>query len=117
MRLRHHARRPSRFQPVSGMCKEKRTADDDAFLSCISRKFWGTELSRTVRLHIEISVKRNDKGDQDGLTFVLRAVRPAAFSLVCLPLCGPGFGISPFAKASNILVVVSAVKSSCIRPV
>jgi hypothetical protein len=46
------------------------------------------------------------------LTFVVKVVRPAEFSLVCRPLWGPGLGFSPLAKASRIVLVDSGVKSS-----
>jgi len=46
-------------------------------------------------------------------TLNVSAVNPAEFSLVRRPLCGPGFGFCPFANASNIFFVVSAVRSSC----
>lgn len=47
-------------------------------------------------------------------TFEASAVKPAAFSLVWRPLCGPGFGFWPLAKASRIFLVVSEVRSSYI---
>ena len=46
------------------------------------------------------------------LTLVVKAVRPAAFSEVNLPDCGPGFGRSPLPRAFNSLIVLSGVKSS-----
>lgn len=50
--------------------------------------------------------------DKPPCTLDASAVRPAEFSLVYRPLCGPGLGFSPFAKASKILRVVSGVRSS-----
>jgi hypothetical protein len=39
-------------------------------------------------------------------------VNPAEFSLVRLPLWGPGLGFSPAASELRILMVVSGVRSS-----
>lgn len=39
-------------------------------------------------------------------------VKPAEFSEVWRPLCGPGFGFVPFAKAFRICLVLSGVRSS-----
>ena len=47
-------------------------------------------------------------------TFSVSAVRPAEFSDVCRPLCGPGLGFSPFLNAASTLRVVSEVRSSCV---
>ena len=47
-------------------------------------------------------------------TFSVSAVRPAEFSDVCRPLCGPGLGFSPFLNAASTLRVVSEVRSSYI---
>jgi hypothetical protein len=47
------------------------------------------------------------------LTFDVSEVSPAEFSLVFRPLCGPGFGFCPFAKASRTFFVVAGVRSSC----
>jgi hypothetical protein len=45
-------------------------------------------------------------------TFEVSVVSPAEFSLVCLPLCGPTFGLPPFASSSSTFFIVPTVKSS-----
>ena len=82
-------------------------------LRLTSLEFSCAELSGPVWLSI-LEHKANNHTMANN-TFDARAVRPAAFSLVCRPLCGPCLGFSPLAKASRIFLVVSGVKSSYIK--
>lgn len=74
-------------------------------------EFGLAEFAWTIRLHI-INIMTPCGGERSR-TLLVSAVRPAEFSLVCRPLCGPGLGFSPLAKASRIALVVSGVRSSC----
>ena len=66
-------------------------------------------LIRQVAMFVKQYI-RESEGKQH--TLLVNDVSPAEFSLVCRPLCGPGFGFSPLAKASRIFRVVSGVRSS-----
>lgn len=75
-----------------------------------------TSSTKETRSLISALTIERKQTHEPGLTLSLHVVKPAAFSLCSLPLCGPALGDSPFASASRILTVVSGVRSSCDTP-
>ncbi len=74
-------------------------------------------LSRAIWLHsadCQWEGRIGFKTQSSRLAFDASAVNPAEFSEVCRPDWGPGFGFLPFEKASKMVFVVVAVRSSCV---